>query len=1098
MDPRRTDSLARSIESQVQPSLADGLTLSLWGIDSLVISPIALHVNPDGDVYYITTHRQKNSEFDIRAHSDWDIASIKLQTVEDRRHFLRTELAPEISQRNTWLKDINGDSSHDWRDLQVEKEYVYRLRDLDGDGRADHSQQVVSDFHDEVTDVAGGIYVDGKDMYLAVAPDLWKLRDHNGDGIADEKISLSHGYGVHIGFSGHGMSGIEMGPDGRLYWQIGDIGFNGTDQQGRKWEYPNSGVIARSNPDGSDFEIFAHGLRNTHEFVFDELGNLISEDNDGDHPGERERLVYIVRGADAGWRSNWQYGKYSDPKNNSYKVWMDEKMYLPRFEGQAAYITPCINNFVSGPSGMAYNPGTALGPEYRNSFFIAEFVGSPANSGIHSFKLVPSGAGFSLGEHQKILGGILPTGLEFGPDGALYVGDWIDGWATHDYGRIWKLDHRQGAADAVRKETAALLRGSFEKMTPQELGKLLSHADMRVRQKAQFELVARNNSEIFKNTLAADSVLLARVHAVWGICQLARKDDRYAALLSPYLRDSDPEIRAQTARWLGDIRYKAAAADIVSLLEDPNARVRFFAAEALGRMAYAQAIQPIISMLRRNNDEDAYLRHAGTLALAEMGNPQPLLDLADDTSRALRIAAVVSLRRMQHAGISSFLKDSDEFVVTEAARAIHDDLSIPDALPALATLLNSTPFSNEALIRRTISACLRTADAASLDNLIRYANRKDAPATLRAEAIAALSTWADPSEVDRVDGRYRGRFIRDIKPVQAQTTKPMIALLSSPESQVRTAAVKAIALLYLREAAPHLLTLLQQDRDETVRTEALNSLQMLNTPELAAAIRAALEDPEKSVRSNALSLVNQLDISNDLKAGLLSKVISTKTIEEKQSALMALAKLPPPVIEPTLSQLLNEMRMNRLPAGIYLELGDAIDSSGLTQLQQRYASLRSALTESQLLSAYAGAMEGGNIARGRRIFMRNQKAMCTKCHSLDDRGGIAGPRLNGIGNRLNPRQLLEALIDPGARLAPGFGIVTLQLSNGTSITGTLVQENSRSITLRPGTDPPQTILKSAVQHRENAPSAMPDMKEILTHKEIRDLVSFLSSMKSDQ
>ena len=81
-----------------------------------------------------------------------------------------------------------------------------------------------------------------------MAPDLWKLHDKDGDGIPDEKTSLSHGYGVHIGFGGHGMSGIEMGPDGRIYWQIGDIGFNGKGPDGKTWEYPNSGVIARCNP----------------------------------------------------------------------------------------------------------------------------------------------------------------------------------------------------------------------------------------------------------------------------------------------------------------------------------------------------------------------------------------------------------------------------------------------------------------------------------------------------------------------------------------------------------------------------------------------------------------------------------------------------------------------------------------------------------------------------------------------------------------------------------------------------------------------------------------------------------------------------------
>jgi hypothetical protein len=156
-------------------------------------------------------------------------------------------------------------------------------------------------------------------------------------------------------------------------------------------------------------------LRNTHEFVFDEYGNLISEDNDGDHTGEQERLVYIVNGSDAGWRTNWQFGKYRDPDNNTYKVWMDEKMYKPRFEGQAAYITPPIENFVSGPTGMLYNPGTALSPEWKNTFFVAEFVGNPTRSGIQAFKLKPKGATFELGEQKRMLNGVLATGIDLAP-----------------------------------------------------------------------------------------------------------------------------------------------------------------------------------------------------------------------------------------------------------------------------------------------------------------------------------------------------------------------------------------------------------------------------------------------------------------------------------------------------------------------------------------------------------------------------------------------------------------------------------------------------------------------------------------------------------
>ena len=324
MAPEQAAQQAASIESTVNPELADGLTLSLWGVDSLVADPIAIDMDDQGRLYYTRTNRQKNSEFDIRGHQDWEIGSIQLQTVEDKRKFLHKVLSPENSKKNEWLADLNKDGSHDWRDMTVEKEHVYRIEDTSGDGIADKSQLVVEDFNDEVTDVAGAVMAYGDDLFVGVAPDLWRIKDENGDGVADKKTSISHGYGIHVGFGGHGMSGLEMGPDGQVYWGIGDIGFNGTGPDGQKWEHPNSGVIVRANPDGSDFEVFAHGLRNTHEFVFDEYGNLISEDNDGDHPGENERLVYVVNGSDTGWRTNWQFGKYRDPDNNTYKVWMDE------------------------------------------------------------------------------------------------------------------------------------------------------------------------------------------------------------------------------------------------------------------------------------------------------------------------------------------------------------------------------------------------------------------------------------------------------------------------------------------------------------------------------------------------------------------------------------------------------------------------------------------------------------------------------------------------------------------------------------------------------------------------------------------------------
>ena len=72
MDTTKTASFAASIDSMFKPELAEGLSLSLWGIDSLVISPIAIDIDDIGNLYYTTTKRKKNSEFDIRGHRDWE------------------------------------------------------------------------------------------------------------------------------------------------------------------------------------------------------------------------------------------------------------------------------------------------------------------------------------------------------------------------------------------------------------------------------------------------------------------------------------------------------------------------------------------------------------------------------------------------------------------------------------------------------------------------------------------------------------------------------------------------------------------------------------------------------------------------------------------------------------------------------------------------------------------------------------------------------------------------------------------------------------------------------------------------------------------
>ena len=174
---------AEAARNSVTPILAEGLKLEVWGVDSLVKDPIAIHVADDGSIYYSRSPRRNNAEFDIRGHQDWEIRSIALQTIEDKRNFLRTELSPERSAQNEWLADLNGDGSHDWKDMLEERNEVFQLKDTDGDGMADWGQKQVYDFHEDVTDVAGGVMKTEDALYVAAGPDMWSLMDTNGDGL---------------------------------------------------------------------------------------------------------------------------------------------------------------------------------------------------------------------------------------------------------------------------------------------------------------------------------------------------------------------------------------------------------------------------------------------------------------------------------------------------------------------------------------------------------------------------------------------------------------------------------------------------------------------------------------------------------------------------------------------------------------------------------------------------------------------------------------------------------------------------------------------------------------------------------------------------
>jgi putative membrane-bound dehydrogenase-like protein len=1100
LDPAQAAKEAAETRRTWNVQVADGLELTVWAPMPLVADPFDIDIDSHG-VAYVSATPRTGQLLDIRGHADWVPEVHTLTTTDALRQFFTRVMAPERSAQNTWLPDYNGDGSRDWRDISVIKERIYRVEDTNGDGVADRSRVVFEGFNEDVaSDILGSILLHGSDLYATAAPDLWRLRDTDGDGVFDSKTSLSHGYSVHPAFSGHDMSALTIGPDGRLYWKIGDIGMNVTDATGRQWAYPNRGVVLRAEPDGSHFEVFATGIRNTQEIAFDEHGNMVSVDNDGDYPGESERVVYITYGSDAGWRSTWQYGKYTDPANNRYNVWIDEGMFKPHFDGQAAYIVPPVASYHAGPSGFAFNPGTALDARWRDHFFVTSFTGGASTARVYAFQLKEHGAGFDLANDTEVVRGVLSPGMRIGPDGAIYLTDWVSGWGANDQGRVWKLDSKTGAADPMRAEVRTLLQADFAPKSASDLRALLRHVDMRVREKAQFALVDRGDAATLLAAAREDDQQLARIHGLWGLGQLARKNAGQAASLVPFLTDADAEIRAQAAKLLGDVRDKAAVTPLIALLRDAAPRPRFFAAEALGRIGDPAATQPLIAMLADNDDRDVYLRHAGSAALASIGDVQAIAALATHPSRAVRLAAVVALRRLHDAGVARFLGDTDAAVATEAARAINDETGIPAAVPALARMLTDTRVTSEAFLRRAISASSRLGDAESTARLAAFARRTDAAAPVRAEAARALGAWLAPSRFDRVDGAELGAALsrqRDAAGARSAMTS-LVALLDQPDTDMamKVAVIEGAARLDLKDASPAIMTRLRTDTASSVRIAALRALQTLGAPELDEAVRLALAGSDGALRMAAIGTIAASPLPDADKAAHLGSVIKSGSTGEQQAALAGLATVKGPAAETLLGDLLQQVSAGAIAPEVTLDVLEAAQANGSPALAARLDAMRVGRTLDRLAAVFPNAlMRGGDARRGFDIAGNNPAAQCGRCHTIGGSTASVGPNLTHVGSQLSREQLLQALLDPSARIAPGFGAVSVTLKNGRTVDGLLRDESARQLVIEDASGARQTVATADIASRRNAPSAMPPMGTVLEPHEIRDLVEMLATFQ---
>jgi quinoprotein glucose dehydrogenase len=1068
------------------PSPATGeLSLHKWSGTLNVPDPVAVAVDPQGRVYVAATTRRKVGDLDIREHTMWIPDDVGLTSVADKSAFFRRELEPgKMRAPRASLRDHNGDGSIDWKDLTHHTERIYQLRDTDGDGTADKITVFAEGFNTEVTGIAAGVmYHDGW-VYATIAPDLWRLKDTDDDGVADIREMVAHGFGVHIAYAGHDMHGLTVGPDGRIYWSIGDKGLNVTSKEGRNFAFPNEGAVMRVDPDGSNFEVYARGLRNVQEPAFSDFGDLIGVDNDADQPGERERFVHIIEASDTGWRCNFQYMRTDSP-------WMREGLWKPQFEGQAAYFLPTLLSYSDGPAGFKHDPGTALGERQRGIYLLNEF---PSGK-MKGFRIERVGATFKMVDARIVNDGIMGIGSAWHPDGSLFLADWIGGYPLDELGAVWRIDTKDTAKSPLREETRRLLGAGFANRPDGELVAQLGHADQRVRQGAQLELARRGRAEALAG-VAKDpkATLLARIHGLWGYGQLLRRGTADAAMVTALLRDANSEIRAQAAKVLGDAAAtgaKTAGKALIALLADAEPRARLQAAIALAKFREATAVEPLFVMAAKEGANPA-MRQAIVTGLAACATAEQLAGRKSDSSVPVRLAAVVALRRQASPAVTAFLSDPNVLVVDEAARAIHDDLSIPAALPALAALLDQ-PSRSEVTTRRAMNAALRVGTAEAASRLLAFALNDTAPNGLRQEALTTLRVWRNPPRLDLVDGYHR---TFNTGAIDGVLTPKLDALLALRDPALKTLAIE-IMIAHTLKARPEQIAAIVADTAASADLRA-QSLRLMGgdqrtDPAFERALQAGLAaEAPSALHRAALELLLPGDPARLAREA--EATLKRPSVPDKQHAIALLAKASHPSADAQLDRLADQLTKGSVPPALKLDVIEALKArsaanSRLEAKLKAYQAQPSAVKQDELLT-------GGDIARGRDLVANHLAANCTACHSVESAGGSeVGPNLRTIGNQRDAAYLLESLLNPSATIATGYGIVNVTLKNKTEVTGTLAKETPEAVTVRLFDGKQQTIPRTDIASQTPPVSIMPPMTGILQPTELRDVVTYLVSLK---
>lgn len=987
----------------------------------------------------------------------------RLTSVEDRRRLLLR-----------WLADGNIAKEAGPDALVAEAEAVTAIREP----RESSTRPLSAPFQEPETGPAAGLISETSgQLIFACTPSLWRIAPSEGTAQA-----IVSGLGVRSGNAGPGvLSPITLPND--------DLAFL-TSSRGARPESPAAGrlglidspALFRCSPDGSHLQVLAANLENPSAVCTDPIGRIWLTEVTGP---QSSRLHCFHPGS----------------------TLSDNPIAIP---GVITCLLP--------------DPADPVSPETVS--LLAGF-GPGTESGIKRIIATRSPQGWQLSSSETLWNGGSTTAITITPDGSAFWTDWGSSFSANSPCRILKAIALPETLVPAWANGSVFLRDDPLRLSDAQLAERLRSIHPPLRSMAAREVIRRASPELAAtcHSIASDPQLppAARLNALHCMADLAASHPALATEFLACASLPDATLREAAALRLPECESGMASPVALRLLSDPAPAVAAAALLAATELDPVSTASHVLARLLEPLPSDQSLKAALTACLARCLPPEELADrIRSETPAEVRAIIFQSLRLARHPAATDALLDPDPVMATKSAIQLYDDLFLPawPAIAAMADRCGTAPaFSNPNLLARILAAAQRTGTPAAAQTVRRLLELPEpiVPAASRALALETLASWHQPPDLDPIHKRFLPPIPRDpdsarpalrailpqlfsgslaarARELSRSTAPPPAEQLTSQaldSSQPESTRLRALRLL--GESSPSLAA---QTSWQILRPAAPPALPLLNPTGVPAPPPPPRTPPPATLLAEARRIT--LQQSPGSLPSQLASSLESGTVPELQTVLRALDRYQGNDSEQLWGLVVSRWILGQPDPACHVEILEALTSRDHEPrsrwrrwLEQWDASLRSNFDP---LARWRMTQSGGDPALGRIIFESHPSAQCLSCHQINARGGSTGPEIDGLASRLSPSAILEALISPSLKCQPRFARHSITLTDGSIRSGHITRRNATETILDTGSRF-LAIPTAAIASVSEPASPMPSVATILTPREIRDLMAWLTSLK---